>query len=43
MAEPMEDGSAVPLEDVVLAQAFEGGVLLPVLQWRGPHPRGEGV
>ncbi len=34
MAEPMKPGSAVPLEEVVLAQAFEFETLLNVLERR---------
>ena len=41
MAKPMEPGSAVPLEEVVLAQAFEFEALLNVLERRGLVIRGE--
>jgi hypothetical protein len=35
MAKSMESGSAVPLEEVVLAQAFEFEALLNVLERKG--------
>jgi hypothetical protein len=38
MAEPMERGSSVPLEEVMLAQAFEFEALLIVLGIRYIHP-----
>ncbi len=41
MAEPMKPGGAVPLEDVVLAQAFEFEALLNVLERRGVIQRAE--
>ncbi len=41
MATPMERGSAVPLEEVVLAQAFEFEALLNVLERRGVLRRAE--
>ncbi len=41
MAEPMEPESTVPLEEVVLAQAFEFEALLNVLERRGVIQRAE--
>jgi hypothetical protein len=41
MAEPMQPGSAVPLEEVVLAQAFEFEALLNVLERRSLIQRAE--
>lgn len=41
MAKSMESGSAVPLEEVVLAQAFEFETLLNVLERKGVLKRAE--
>ena len=41
MAKAMSDKQALPLEEVVLAQAFEVEALLNVLERRGLVPRAE--
>ncbi len=43
MIKPMEPGGGVPLEGVVLAQAFEFEALLNVLERRGGLKRGLGL